>query len=130
MSQNQLDSLPEGEYHIYIDSELFDGSLTKIGAIIFLSQNLDQLKENLVAGIVLSCLGDGRDYSIVHSRYADTIAGKSEYPIGWEQPLFKTGILIFNTFLGVPWIIYLNISRTFNHRSLRSKMHRWRLLSM
>ncbi len=28
MSQNQLDSLPEDIYHMYIDSELFDGSLT------------------------------------------------------------------------------------------------------
>ena len=28
MSKNQLDSLPEDTYHIFIDSELFDGSLT------------------------------------------------------------------------------------------------------
>lgn len=28
MSKNQMDSLPDGKYHIYIDSELFDGSLT------------------------------------------------------------------------------------------------------
>ncbi len=28
MSQNQLDSLPEDTYHMYIDSELFDGNLT------------------------------------------------------------------------------------------------------
>ena len=28
MSMNQRDSLPEGKYHMYIDSSLFDGSLT------------------------------------------------------------------------------------------------------
>lgn len=28
MSKNQRDSLPEGRYHMYIDSELFDGELT------------------------------------------------------------------------------------------------------
>ena len=137
MSQHQLDSLPEGDYHIFIDSELFDGSLTyaevilpgetdeelmltsyichpsmannecsgpvvlaalmryvnalekrrytyrfvlnpeTIGSITYLSRNLDHLKEKLVAGIVLSCVGDDRDYSIIESRYADTIADKS-----------------------------------------------------
>ena len=33
MSKNQLDSLPDGKYHMYIDSELFDGSLTYADAI-------------------------------------------------------------------------------------------------
>lgn len=137
MSQDQLDSLPEGSYHIYIDSELFNGSLTyadavlpgetdeelmltsyichpsmannecsgpvllsalmryvnalpkrrytyrfvlnpeTIGSITYLSRNLEHLKEKLVAGIVLSCVGDDRDYSLIESRYADTIADKS-----------------------------------------------------
>jgi len=137
MSQEQLDSLEDGEYHIFIDSELFDGSLTyaevvipgdtdeelmftsytchpsmannecsgpvvlaalmrhvnsmtkrkytyrfvlnpeTIGSISYLSRNLSHLKEKLVAGIVLSCVGDDRDYSIIHSRYADTIADKA-----------------------------------------------------
>lgn len=137
MSQQKLDSLEDGEYHIFIDSDLFEGSLTyadliipgntnneimltsyichpsmannecsgpvvlsalikfvnsmenrkytyrfvlnpeTIGSITYLSRNLDHLKESLVAGIVLSCVGDDRDYSIVHSRYAKTIADKS-----------------------------------------------------
>ena len=137
MSQNQLDALEDGEYHIYIDSELFEGSLTygevvipgeseqeilltsyichpsmannecsgpallaelmryvkkmpcrkytyrfvlnpeTIGSLVYISKNLEHLKKHVVAGIVLSCVGDDRAYSIVHSRYADTLADKS-----------------------------------------------------
>ncbi len=137
MSADQLASLEDGEYHIYIDSELTDGSLTyaevvmpgetdeelllssytchpsmannecsgpvvlaalmkyvnslkghrytyrfvlnpeTIGSITYLSRNLDHLRDKLVAGVVLSCVGDDRDYSIIESRYADTIADKS-----------------------------------------------------
>lgn len=137
MSADQLNLLEDGEYHIFIDSELIDGSLTyadlriegqssdeilvssyichpsmannecsgpavlaalaryvnsmenrrytyrfvlnpeTIGSIAYLSQNYQYLKEHLVAGIVLSCVGDDRDYSIVESRYADTIADRS-----------------------------------------------------
>lgn len=136
MSQSQLDSLPEGKYHMYIDSELFDGSLTyadviipgeseqeilltsytchpsmannecsgpallaelmryvnslehrrytyrfvlnpeTIGSITYLSKNCKHLQEKLVAGVVLSCVGDDRDYSIVESKYGDTLADK------------------------------------------------------
>ncbi len=137
MSEKQLCTLPDGKYHMVIDSELFDGSLTyadlvlpgesgreilitsytchpsmannecsgpvllaalaryvkslpnrrytyrfvlnpeTIGSIIYLSKNHEHLKENLEAGIVLSCVGDDRAYSIVHSRYGDTVADKS-----------------------------------------------------
>lgn len=137
MSAHQLQSLPDGRYHMFIDSKLFDGSLTyadlvipgnsaqeimitsyichpsmannecsgpallaelinyvcsmtkrkftyrfvlnpeTIGSIIYLSKNLQQLKDNLVAGIVLSCVGDNRDFSIVHSRTGNTLADSS-----------------------------------------------------
>ncbi len=137
MSDTLLSSLPNGKYHMVIDSKLIDGSLTyaevvipgetdeeimitsyichpsmannecsgpvvlteliryvknikkrrytyrfvlnpeTIGAITYLSQNLEHLKNHLVAGIVLSCVGDDRAYSIIESRYANTIADKS-----------------------------------------------------
>ncbi|MBR5361429.1 MAG: DUF4910 domain-containing protein, partial [Lachnospiraceae bacterium] len=47
-----------------------------IGAITYLSRNLDTLKQQVIAGFNLTCVGDDRDYSIVHSRYADTLADK------------------------------------------------------
>ncbi|MCR4990324.1 MAG: DUF4910 domain-containing protein [Lachnospiraceae bacterium] len=138
MSDNMLRSLPEGRYHMYIDSELKDGSLTiadvvipgrldkeiffstyfchpsmadnecsgpalacelinyvsslkdrkytyrfafnpeTIGAITYLSMegNLEHLKEKMKAGFVLSCVGDDKAYSMVESRYADTVADR------------------------------------------------------
>ena len=34
------------------------------------------MKEHIVAGFNISCVGDDRDYSIVHSKYADTLADR------------------------------------------------------
>ena len=138
MSQNQLDNLAPGKYHIDVDSALFDGVLNyaeviipgetdkevffstyfchpsmannecsgpalsaelvryvasmkkrkytyrfiyipeTIGSITYMSQgdNLKQMKEHIIAGFNLSCVGDDRDYSIVESRNADSLADK------------------------------------------------------
>lgn len=139
MEQNRLDSLKPGKYHMYIDSELIDGSLTyadivipgktdreimfttyfchpsmannecsglalqseliryvaslpdrrytyrfvfnpeTIGAIAYLSRDnhVEHLKNHLDAGFVLSCVGDDNDYSIIESKYADTLADRA-----------------------------------------------------
>lgn len=137
MSKAQLDSLPDGMYHMYIDSELFDGYLTyadcvipgetsqelmitsyvchpsmannecsgpallaelvryvdalphrrytyrfvlspeTIGSITYLFYNYKQLQDRLTAGVVLSCVGDDRNYSVIHTRYGGTIADKA-----------------------------------------------------
>ncbi|MCR5507556.1 MAG: DUF4910 domain-containing protein [Lachnospiraceae bacterium] len=45
-----------------------------IGAITYLSRNLDKMKKNVIAGFNVTCVGDDRAYSIVHSRYKNTLA--------------------------------------------------------
>jgi aminopeptidase-like protein len=49
-----------------------------IGSITYLSQNYERLhlKENVIAGFVLSCVGDERTYSMVESRKANTLVDK------------------------------------------------------
>lgn len=138
MSKKQRDSIASGKYHMFIDSELFDGVLNTaeivipgreekeiffstyfchpsmannecsglalatelikyvarmdnrrytyrfvfvpetIGSLTYLSSkdNLAKLKKNMIAGFNLSCVGDNLDYSIVESKYADTLADK------------------------------------------------------
>ena len=139
MSENQKNSLKPGKYHMYIDSELFDGELNyaacvitgkenkeifistyichpsmannecsgiavatelikyiqklserkftyriiyipeTIGSITYMSidNHLEYMKKNMYAGFNLSCVGDERNYSIVETRNADTIADKA-----------------------------------------------------
>jgi len=47
-----------------------------IGSITYLSRNLEVMKKNIIAGFNLTCVGDDRTYSIIHSRYSDTLADK------------------------------------------------------
>jgi aminopeptidase-like protein len=43
-----------------------------LGAIVYLSRNLKPLKERLLAGYVLTCIGDDRSYSFLPSRQSST----------------------------------------------------------
>lgn len=47
-----------------------------IGSITYLSRNLEIMKKNTIAGFVLSCVGDDRTYSIVETKYGDTLADR------------------------------------------------------
>jgi aminopeptidase-like protein len=47
-----------------------------IGSLIYLSKYLNYLKENVIAGFILTCVGDERNYSYLASRYANTLADK------------------------------------------------------
>ncbi len=136
MAYNDYLRLEEGEYHVFIDSELKDGSLTygeilipgdrdeeiffssytchpsmannecsgpsliielarylnslekrrfsyrlvlapeTIGALTYISKNLPHLQSHVKAAFNLTCVGDDRTYSIVRSRYGDTLADK------------------------------------------------------
>jgi aminopeptidase-like protein len=134
LTQRQFDSLIDGEYEVYIDSELFHGELNygevliegesdkeiflstyichpsmannelsgptvvtflvkwlteqekpqlsyrivfipeTIGSITYLSFNHKQMKESVVAGFNVTCVGDDRAYSYVPSRDGNTIS--------------------------------------------------------
>jgi aminopeptidase-like protein len=62
-----LKSLPTRKYSYRI---LF--TVETIGSVYFISRNLDALKRNVVAGWVLTCIGDNRTYSYVPSRQSDS----------------------------------------------------------
>lgn len=152
ISQNQYDALPEDTYHIFIDSELFEGSLTygeliipgatnqevlistycchpsmannelsgpalsvylakwlmskekrrytyrfvyipeTIGSITYLSQenHLQDMKANTIAGWNLSCVGDDRTYSMVSTRYGNTLTDRvTKNVLGFVYPNYK-----------------------------------------
>jgi aminopeptidase-like protein len=44
-----------------------------IGAIAYLSTHLDELKKNVIAGYVLTCIGDSGPFSYLQSRKEDTL---------------------------------------------------------
>lgn len=45
-----------------------------IGAIVYISRNLNQLKDRVVAGFNVTCIGDDRCFSYLPSRYGDTLS--------------------------------------------------------
>lgn len=47
-----------------------------IGSITYLSRNLEALQQYVKAGFVLSCVGDNRTYSMVSTKYEDTLADR------------------------------------------------------
>jgi aminopeptidase-like protein len=48
-----------------------------IGSIVYLSKNLEHLKQNVVAGFNITCIGDERCYSFLPSRRGDSLSDQA-----------------------------------------------------
>ncbi len=140
LSQQQRDALPDGRFHVVIDSELFDGHLTyaecylpgqteqeillstyichpsmannelsgpvvttalvqylksidrrfsyrivfvpeTIGSITYLSKHLHIMQKNTVAGLVVTCVGDERNYSYLSTRQGNHLIDQAAHHV-------------------------------------------------
>jgi aminopeptidase-like protein len=61
-----------------------------IGSLTYLSQNLKVMKEKIVAGYNISCVGDDRTYSFLPSRNGNTISDNiAKHILKWTYKKFK-----------------------------------------
>ncbi|WP_052159328.1 DUF4910 domain-containing protein [Alcaligenes faecalis] len=61
-----------------------------IGSIVYISQNIDHLKKNVIAGFNITCIGDDRCYSYLPSRAGDTISDRAAlHVLSHIDPEFK-----------------------------------------
>ena len=47
-----------------------------IGSIIYIKKNLTKLKKNVVAGFVVTCVGDNKSYSYLESKFKNTLSDR------------------------------------------------------
>ena len=48
-----------------------------IGSIVYISRHLEQLRRDVIAGYVVTCIGDDRAYSLLRSRAGNTLADRA-----------------------------------------------------
>jgi aminopeptidase-like protein len=48
-----------------------------IGSIIYIKKNLTKLKKNVVAGFVVTCVGDNNSYSYLESKFKNTLSDRA-----------------------------------------------------
>jgi len=63
-----------------------------IGSIAYIKHNLNYLKNNVIAGYVLTCLGDERAYSLLPTKYGKTLSDRV------ASKIFKTKKIKFKTY--------------------------------
>lgn len=62
-----------------------------IGSICYISRNLDVMKRNVIAGFVLTCVGDDRAYSYLETRKGNTLTDRvMKNVLGFAHPEYKT----------------------------------------
>lgn len=62
-----------------------------IGSIVYLSRNLDRMKQNTIAGFVLTCVGDNRAYSYLETRKGNTLTDRvMRNVLGSACPEYRT----------------------------------------
>ena len=62
-----------------------------IGSICYISRNLDVMKQNVIAGFVLTCVGDDRAYSYLETRKGNTLTDRvMKNVLGFAHPDYKT----------------------------------------
>lgn len=60
-----------------------------IGSITYLSRNLKEMKENIIAGFNITCVGDNRSYSYLPSRLGNTLSDNiAMHVLKWIDPNF------------------------------------------
>lgn len=58
-----------------------------IGSIVYLSRNLEEMQERVVAGFNITCAGDDLNYSYLGSRYGDTLSDQVvQHVLGHMHP--------------------------------------------
>lgn len=62
-----------------------------IGSIVYLSKHLEHLKQRVIGGYVITCIGDERCYSYLPSRAGDSLADDAaQHVLHYLDPNYKT----------------------------------------